>query len=140
MVNKPAAVAIRAAVVDAMQVHAREQAPAECCGLLLGTRQLIERSYPARNARSDPSTYLIDPRDHFAAIAAARASGVEVIGYYHSHPRSPPEPSETDVAEIVPGDHFYLIVSGAASGSPDRIAAFWAINGNFRPVALVRVG
>jgi proteasome lid subunit RPN8/RPN11 len=133
-------IAVRAGVIEAVLAHAREQAPDECCGLLIGTPALVERSFPARNARPGPSAYLIDPRDHFAAIKAAREAGAEIVGYYHSHPASPPEPSPRDLAEIVPGDHFYVIVSLAGSGLPDRVAAFWALAGNFQPVALVRVG
>jgi proteasome lid subunit RPN8/RPN11 len=123
-----------------MLAHAREVAPDECCGLLIGHAGKVDRSVRARNARRSPRTYLIDPRDHFAAIRSARDTGATVVGYYHSHPATPPEPSPTDKAEAVPGDHYYLIVSPGGGDVPEQVQAFWLIGGNFRPVDLVAVG
>lgn len=99
-------------VIDDVLAHAREQAPQECCGLLIGDRLMIESSVRARNREASPTRYLIDPEDHFAAIHSARAAGKRVVGAYHSHPASPPEPSESDIAEASGGaDFLYLIVS-----------------------------
>ena len=96
----------------AMVAHAREDAPNECCGLLIGNRVTIESSVRARNREASPTRYLIDPADHFAAIHTARAAGKRVVGAYHSHPASPPQPSESDIAEANWGpDFLYLIVS-----------------------------
>ena len=95
-----------------MLEHAREEAPRECCGLLIGTGDSIARSVRARNLDSKATRYLIEPEDHFAAIRSARAEGLEVIGAYHSHPSSAPVPSPTDVAEANSGSDFvYVIVS-----------------------------
>jgi len=99
-------------VIDDVVAHAREEAPNECCGLLIGNRVTIEGSVRARNREASPTRYLIDPQDHFAAIHAARAAGKRVIGAYHSHPVSSPQPSESDIAEARWGSDFlYLIVS-----------------------------
>ena len=88
------------------------QAPRECCGLLVGKGDEIERSVRARNLDTRPTRYLIDPEDHFAAIRDARSDGREVIGAYHSHPASAPVPSATDIAEANSGSDFvYVIVS-----------------------------
>ena len=95
-----------------MIAHAHEQAPRECCGLLIGKGEEVDRSVRARNLEARPTRYLIDPEDHFAAIRAARSEGREVIGAYHSHPASAPVPSPTDVAEANSGSDFvYVIVS-----------------------------
>src|SRR3954467_10872025 len=67
-------------VIDEMLAHARDEAPNECCGLLVGTRDSIERSIRARNREASPTRYLIDPEDHFAAIHGARTSGQRVVG------------------------------------------------------------
>ena len=88
------------------------EAPRECCGLLIGTGESVVRSVRARNLDTNGDAYLIDPEDHFAAIRAARAEGLEVIGAYHSHPSSAPVPSPTDIAEANSGpDFLYVIVS-----------------------------
>lgn len=95
-----------------MLAHAREEAPRECCGLLIGQGASVVRSVRARNLDAKTTRYLIDPEDHFAAIRAARADGLEVIGAYHSHPASAPVPSSTDIAEANNGPDFvYVIVS-----------------------------
>ncbi len=103
------------AVVDMIVAHAREAAPDECCGLLLGRGGDVLEAVPARNVADDPRRrYLIDPQDHIAARRDARTRGLEVVGFYHSHPRSAAAPSETDLAEATYPDHLYAIVSLAA--------------------------
>ncbi len=92
--------------------HARDEAPRECCGLLIGTGDSVVRHVRAKNAEPGGTRYLIDPGDHFRAIRQARAEGLDVIGAYHSHPASPPIPSATDIAEANSGpEFFYVIVS-----------------------------
>jgi proteasome lid subunit RPN8/RPN11 len=95
-----------------MLAHAREEAPRECCGLLVGRGTSIVRSVRARNLDAVATRYLIDPGDHFAAIRFARTEGLDVVGAYHSHPSSTPMPSATDIAEADSGpDFLYVIVS-----------------------------
>ena len=109
-------VRIPAAVVSDMLAHAREEAPRECCGLLIGKGDSVARSVRARNLDAKATRYLIDPEDHFAAIRGARAEGLEVVGAYHSHPSSAPVPSPTDIAEANGGtDFLYVIVSLVSS-------------------------
>lgn len=97
-----------------IRAHARETAPDECCGLLIGTPERIDRAVPTRNLRASPNRYLVDPAEHFAARRAARKEGLAVVGAYHSHPGGPAVPSAVDLAEafdkgflsiiVVPGD------------------------------------
>jgi proteasome lid subunit RPN8/RPN11 len=107
----PDALEIGQTVVDSIVAHARAALPNECCGLLIGVAGRIRRSVPATNLEPGPSSYLIDPADHFAAIRSARAEGCEVLGAYHSHPGAEPVPSRRDVAEASGTDFVYLIVS-----------------------------
>jgi proteasome lid subunit RPN8/RPN11 len=53
----------------------------------------------------------MDPGDHIRARRQARNRGLDVLGFYHSHPRSPATPSATDRAEAWYPDYLYLIVS-----------------------------
>jgi proteasome lid subunit RPN8/RPN11 len=95
-----------------MLQHARYEAPRECCGLLIGTDASIVRAIRARNLDAAATRYLIDPADHFTAIRAARADGLEVVGAYHSHPSTAAVPSPTDIAEADSGSDFvHVIVS-----------------------------
>jgi proteasome lid subunit RPN8/RPN11 len=108
-------------VVDAVIAHAREAAPAECCGLLVGRGDEIVAAVRARNIASEPTRFLIDPHDHIDGRRDARRRGLEVVGFYHSHPRSAAVPSETDVAEATYTGHLYLIVSLAGDTAETRL-------------------
>jgi proteasome lid subunit RPN8/RPN11 len=97
-------------LLDDVVAHARDVAPGECCGLLLGTAVRIAVAMRARNLSESRTRYLIDPADHFAAIRRARGMGLEVIGAYHSHPVTVARPSPTDCDEAHAG-FLYVIVS-----------------------------
>jgi proteasome lid subunit RPN8/RPN11 len=124
---------VAAAVLDAIVARARGAAPAECCGLLVGHPGEIADTIPTRNISGDPLRFFIDPKDHIDGRRAARRRGLEIVGFYHSHPRSAAEPSETDLAEASYPDHLYLIVSLAAE--PPEVSLFRLEDGAF-----VRVG
>lgn len=80
--------------------EARAAFPSECCGLLEGTRDgetlRVTALHPARNLSTESDRFEIDPAGHFAAIRAARTSGREIVGCYHSHPKGNAEPSARD--------------------------------------------
>jgi len=109
-------IVLPAAVREAMVEHARREAPRECCGLLIGTADRIVEAAPARNEAERATEYRIAPEDHFAAVRRARIRGLAVVGAYHSHPASPPEPSPRDLADAWP-DFLYVIVSLAPGGA-----------------------
>jgi proteasome lid subunit RPN8/RPN11 len=98
-------------LLDAVMAHAREAAPAESCGILLGSGDRIVHAVRARNLSDDPNRFLIDPRDHIMARRNARIRGLQVVGFYHSHPHSDASPSETDIAQVTYDGCVYLIVS-----------------------------
>jgi desampylase len=127
---------IRRSVLAAIEEHARGAAPDECCGLLIARDGRIDESVPTKNMAAEPSRrYEIDPRDYLAAIKRCRGTDDLVIGAYHSHPRSEPEPSPTDRAAAF-GDFLYLI-AGPVSPESFEIRAYRLRGGNFQPVALV---
>ena len=101
----------RRGVVEAIVAHARDAAPAECCGVLLGFPEEILEALRVRNLADSPARYLLDPAEHVRIRRDARTSGMEVLGFYHSHPHSPAEPSDTDVAQAEYPGSLYLIVS-----------------------------
>jgi proteasome lid subunit RPN8/RPN11 len=106
------------AALDAAISHAREAAPAECCGVLLGSDEVVTEARRTRNRAIDQNRFLIDPEDHIDARREARARGLAVVGFYHSHPHSAPVPSPTDLEEASYPDHLYLIV-GLSGDEPD---------------------
>jgi proteasome lid subunit RPN8/RPN11 len=124
-------------VVDVIE-HARRQAPEECCGMLIGAAGDVLECVPARNIADRPTVrFLIDPHDHVRALRSARARGLDVVGFYHSHPRSPAVPSETDRAEATYADQLLLIVS-LEPAAPD-LRLYWFRDGNFLAASFVTV-
>jgi proteasome lid subunit RPN8/RPN11 len=109
-------------VLDDILAHARQTRPRECCGILLGDADRILTSLRAENLADDPlRRFLIDPRDHFAARRVARAEGLFVVGFYHSHPAGAAVPSETDLDEALYPDAVMLIVSIASEPGEGRL-------------------
>jgi proteasome lid subunit RPN8/RPN11 len=106
---------------DDIVEHARETAPAECCGLLIGTAESIVEAARTTNLASDPNRFEMDPGDHIRARREARTRGLDVLGFYHSHPRSPAIPSARDRAEAWYPGYLYLIVSVRAEPADVRL-------------------
>jgi proteasome lid subunit RPN8/RPN11 len=100
---------------DALVAHAREAAPNECCGYVRARDGAVERVFRAENLRASPYGFELDARSLLAANELDE-QGYDV-GIYHSHPRSPPEPSQTDI-NLAQYPHWtYLIVS--LQGEPE---------------------
>jgi len=113
--------------------HAESARPHECCGVLVGHDDEIVEAIAARNLADDPNRYALDPADHLAIRRNARAAGLAVIGFYHSHPHSAAHPSATDLAEASYPDHLYLIVG------VDGVRLFRLTGGNFAEAPFVTV-
>jgi proteasome lid subunit RPN8/RPN11 len=87
--------------------------PAECCGVLAGRvaniKELV-RLVPVVNRRTDdPHRYLIAPDDLLRITLELRRAALDVLGYYHSHPDHPAEPSAFDSQNAWPW-YSYIIV------------------------------
>ncbi|HEX6970962.1 MAG TPA: M67 family metallopeptidase [Limnochordia bacterium] len=107
--------------------HAAATYPHECCGLLAGRDgpnggRRIERIWPARNLRTDRDRFEIDPHDWLAADRTLRESGLDILGFYHSHPDHPPRPSRFDAERAFPF-YTYVIVS-VRGGTPIKARAW----------------
>ena len=90
---------------DKIRRHGEETYPNECCGILVGTSEGDIRSVRSvvrcDNVRTDSSQthYHIDPRQLVRSQREARESGLDVIGFYHSHPDHPAQWSPTDLEQ-----------------------------------------
>src|SRR2546428_5681712 len=83
---------------DEIVAHARESAPRECCGLLFGDGEVVDRLVRGRDVHPTPETrYEIDPAQLRKALLSGDDSDRYLLGIYHSHPATKPEPSFTDV-------------------------------------------
>jgi proteasome lid subunit RPN8/RPN11 len=109
---------VASSVIATMIAETASAAPAECCGLLLGG-ETIERAVPTANVAADPLRHFeIDPQALISAHRAARAGGLQVLGYYHSHPSGHPVPSATDCEHAGGDGRVWAIVA-------EGRVAFW---------------
>jgi proteasome lid subunit RPN8/RPN11 len=82
---------------DQLRAHGEETYPHECCGILLGKSDVdadaltVTEILRAGNTRTDSAhnRYNIAPQELIAAQRQARKSGLDIVGFYHSHTRHP---------------------------------------------------
>jgi proteasome lid subunit RPN8/RPN11 len=119
--------AISAELVEKIGAHGVETYPHECCGALLGrdggaaesaagaekasVREVLAL-FPLVNRRDDSprNRFSVTPGDVILADKTARQQGLDVIGWYHSHPDHPARPSQYDQDHAWPW-YSYIIVS-----------------------------
>jgi len=104
--------------LEAMRAHGHRDYPYECCGLLIGRfleygRKAVSEIYPISNAREEQSKrnrFLIRPEELLRGERHARKRGLDVVGFYHSHPDAPAVPSQYDLEHAWP-TYSYIVVS-----------------------------
>ena len=114
-------------VEAAIRQHAVAAYPDECCGALLGSpRGVVREALPLDNHTDEERRrrFVVTPQDYQQAEARADALGVELIGFYHSHPDHPAAPSQFDLDHAWP-NLSYVIVSVRAG--QDRELRSWRL-------------
>jgi proteasome lid subunit RPN8/RPN11 len=126
-------------IAERIRKHGSETYPHECCGALLGRdadvagpgeqvppREVLDL-FPLVNRRDDSprNRFSVTSEDVLAAEKAGRTLGIDVVGWYHSHPDHPAEPSQYDRDHAWPW-YSYVIVS-VANGQPQRMTS-WRLN------------
>lgn len=109
-----------------MTLAARAAYPGECCGILLGkigengkievleTREAHNQIQGAQKS----AHFRVDPLFLYQVEREIEGSGIEVIGFYHSHPDCAAVPSDEDYENMVPG-LIYVILSITKDGVKD---------------------
>ncbi len=97
-------------LLEQIIAHAREEAPNECCGMVAARDGQAVEVFRAANAAASPLRYEIEPRDQYRIEMAIEDSGYDLGAIYHSHTRSAPYPSQTDVNLAFHPHALYLIV------------------------------
>ena len=104
--------------------HARDEAPNECCGILLGKGETVAEVHRTRNIKASPVEYELDPKEQVEVLHKADQAGLDVLGFYHSHTFSEAYPSITDISKMSDWGYYYLIASLANNAAP-VVRAFW---------------
>ena len=92
-------------IYSALRTHGEETYPHECCGVLLGRSgddvNTVEEAVRAGNTRTDSAhnRYHIAPQELVKIQRQGRERGLDIVGFYHSHPDHPAQWSKTDFAE-----------------------------------------
>jgi proteasome lid subunit RPN8/RPN11 len=88
-----------------MRRHGEETYPHECCGVMVGqgngdARSVVE-TVRCGNTRDDSphNRYNIDPRELVRIQRQSQERGLDIVGFYHSHPDHPARWSATDLEE-----------------------------------------
>ena len=112
-------VKIAQTLVDEIVAHALEDRPNECCGMVSGSDGVATEVFRARNALASPFSFDMEPSDQFGIYTTIEDRGEEILAIYHSHTKSPAEPSQSDRnnARSWP-DPVWLIVSLADADNP----------------------
>lgn len=118
--------------VDAIHSHGEETFPNECCGFILGTvedknKKAVEllRADNDRESENQFNRFLITPEAYMRGDKAARSKGLDIVGFYHSHPDAPARPSQYDLDHAWPF-YSYVIVS-IMDGKWDKMTS-WVLN------------
>jgi proteasome lid subunit RPN8/RPN11 len=120
-------VRISSELVEEIVAHARAEAPNECCGMVASRDGRAVRVFPATNAAASPLRYELEPRDQYRIEMEIEDSGLDLGAIYHSHTRSEPYPSQTDINLAFHPQSLYLIV-GLAGERPE-LRAFRIVDG-----------
>ena len=120
------AISLIAAVDAAIRAHGRETFPHECCGAMLGTAGVVREAYALPNTTEDGPRrrFLVRPDDYRVAEKRAREAGLDLLGFYHSHPDHPAKPSQYDLDHAWPS-FSYVIVSVMAG--EDQSLTSWQL-------------
>lgn len=91
--------------------HCYEERPLEACGLLGGVSGHVESGFATDNAHRSPVLYKVDDLQLLQAFKEIQGARQEIIGIYHSHVKTAPVPSLTDIEQATFPEASYLIVS-----------------------------
>ena len=126
---------ISRALLDDVIAHARADAPNECCGMIASRDGEAVAVHRARNASASPLRYEIEGMEQYKIQSAIEDAGLELGAIYHSHTRSAPEPSQTDINLAFYPESLYVIVGVRDRAAPE-VKAYRILDGQVAEAAL----
>ena len=127
---------VNAVPLQAMKEHAECEHQLECCGFLagrlVGEVGEVSRCLPLVNELASPRAFRTEPKSVLQAFKLLRAEGLELLAIYHSHPSSPPIPSQQDLAQNTYGEGIPWVILGEG-----KILAWSLRESEYSPVELI---
>lgn len=117
-----------------MVAQARAEAPNECCGMIASRDGMAVAVHPAVNKAASPLRYEIDGLEQYRIQMEIEDAGLDLGAIYHSHTRSAPYPSQTDINLAFYPDALYVIVG--LSGEDAEVRAYTIRDGQVAEVGL----
>lgn len=119
-------------IYDEIIGHAKSAYPHECCGALIGKGKKVVKARLMENINKDRANdrYEINPKELLRIEKETSSNGLEVIGFYHSHPDHPDRPSGFDRERAWP---FYSYVIIAVQNGKDISVKAWTFEDEKEP-------
>jgi proteasome lid subunit RPN8/RPN11 len=124
---------IARSLLDQIVDHARRDAPDECCGLVGAVDGTASSVHETTNTVRSPLRFEMDGMELYRAIEAIEETGAELGAVYHSHTRSAPYPSQTDINFSVNWPGLEWLIVGLAGDEPE-IRSYTIDEGQVREV------
>jgi proteasome lid subunit RPN8/RPN11 len=123
------ALMLETGIPDEIRRHGAETYPHECCGALIGRAGVVTTTFALPNTTEEGPRrrFLIRPDDYREAERRARASGGDLLGFYHSHPDHPAQPSQYDLDHAWP--FFSYVIVSVQKGEPQDMTS-WRLRGD----------
>jgi proteasome lid subunit RPN8/RPN11 len=131
-------VRIEAALLERILAHARRDFPNECCGVVAVRDGRAVAVYEATNVQASPLRFQVDPLEVLRIDNAIEADGNALGAIYHSHTRSEPYPSQTDVNFAAGWPGVEWIIVGLNRNGESTVRSFRIDDGRVEEVDLVR--
>ena len=92
-----------------MRQHILRELPEEACGIVGGREGTSKTVFEIKNVLKSPVRFRMEPGEQVRAFLEMERLGMDLLAIYHSHPRGPSEPSQTDLEEFTYPGTPYLI-------------------------------
>lgn len=118
------ALVVEESALEAIRAHGRETYPHECCGALLGREGTVVSAFGLANTTEEGPRrrFLVRPDDYRLAERRASELGLDLLGFYHSHPDHPSRPSPYDLDHAWP--FFSYVIISVREGEPKEIQSW----------------
>lgn len=112
------------AAFETIRAHGRETYPHECCGALLGRDGTVSAAFGLANTTEEGPRrrFLVRPADYQLAERTASERGLDLLGFYHSHPDHPSRPSQYDLDHAWP--FFSYVIISVREGEPKELQSW----------------